>query len=1091
MRHFSSNLICIPSFVLGIFFGALNANAQQLDREPSAKISALDAFAQRPLSFLENKGQWDKHAKYLLQSDNVNLWITDSGIVYDIYDVRHSVPIERRLHCSSMQFKDLNDTITRTGHIVRMSFQNTTHSNIEASNPQPGTTNWFIGNDSTKWATGARTFGDVKITNLYEGIDLVFYLDHGTPRYDLVLKPGADPKQIAMKFQGQDALMSDGSDGLRIKTSMGDIEECGLFAYQIIDGQRLQVPCGFDIASNGSTAFNIGAYDGTRPLVIDPLLYSTCLGGNKDEVVQGMGLAVDASGNAYATGGTYSSGVYPTGYPITTGAYQTSNNGASDIFVTKLNPSGSALVYSTYIGGSANDWSMGITVDGQGNAVVVGFTSSHDSFPTTAGSYSPTYRASTIVTKLNATGTGLIFSTFVGADEANAIAIDSAGNVYIAGRSTTDLVTTLGAFQTTPNSRWDAFVSKLSASGSSLLYSTFLGGSGDDAAMGIAVNTAGEAFVTGRTQSFGTYPSGFPTTPGAFQTTPLNSTIDTFGGSAFVAKLNASGSSLLYSTYLSGTRPSEAAGIVIDPSGNAYVAGQAGRGFTTTPGAYQMSSNSDFTMFASKLNPTGSALLYSTYLGGSSASERSIFTGGIGVDAFGNTFITGTTLGNGRPTTPDAFQQNNNGRDDAVLVKLNAAGNNILYATYLGGGDLDEGECIAVDRFGNAYIGGFTTSIGTPPIGFPTTKGAFQTVNHGTKGDAFVAKFSFSIPTLSAQADSVSAPYCGNTNVLCTLANGSGGVLTVDSVSVQQPFSPSPGQFPVQLQKDSTGHITIQFLPLTGGVYTSPMTIHYRTPDGASHDTIVILTAQSSSGSGDLASCKSIGRKTVTPLSIVDLPVNPVLATVRSLDTMQIDEIDFSVSFDSNLLSMDPRRFSSTILPPSGLTFASASIEPGRLNVSLLNPAHTKLANQLNLGDLLFTAYRGPARSTTVLLSKLAIVAKSNTYSYCTSVEGDFIAEVVVEGSGVAAQPSGTFVRIYPNPASKEDITIEVTSAKSCKVEASLLDLLGKEAGHVAVRTVTAGSHLFQIPASGLTPGSYYARIVIDGIAQTRKIVIR
>jgi len=1050
-----------------------------------AATTALNTLTPR---YLENKGQWDAHAKYLLQSGNVNLWITDSGIVYDLYEISHSVPIEKRLHCSRIQFKDLNDTITRTGHIVRMSFENTANSKIEASIPQPGTTNWFIGNDARKWVTGARTYGDVKIVDLYEGIDLVFYLDHGTPRYDLVLKPGADPKRIAMKFEGQDALVADGADGLRIKTSMGDIEERGLYAYQIVDGQKQQIHCAFDVAMNGDASFNIGAYDCSRPLVIDPLLYSTCLGGNHDEVVQGMGLAADAAGNAYATGGTYSSGAYPTGYPTTTGAYQTANNGASDIFVTKLNPAGSALVYSTYIGGSANDWSMGITVDRQGNAFVVGFTSSRN-YPTTAGSYSPSYRASTTITKLNATGTALIFSTYLGADVANAIAIDSSGNVYVAGTSTRDLVTTPGAFQTSPNSYFDAFVSKLSASGSSLLYSTFLGGAGDDAATGIAVNSAGEAFVTGRSQSFGTYPSGFPTTPSAFQTTPLNTTIDSFGGNAFASRLNASGSSLLYSTYLSGTRPSEAAGIVIDPSGNAYVAGQAGQGFTTTPGAFQTLSNADFTMFATKLNPTGSAVLYSTYLGGSSGSDRSIFTGGIGIDAFGNAFITGTTLGNGRPTTPDAFQSGNNGRDDAVLVKLNAAGNQILYATYLGGGDLDEGECIAVDRFGNAYIGGFTTSIGTPPIGFPTTKGAFQTVNHGTKGDAFVAKFSFSIPTLAIEADSVSAPYCGTTSVLCTLANGSGGLLTIDSVSVQQPFSPSPGQFPVLLEKDSTGRIKILFLPLTGGVYIDPMTVHYRTPDGSAHDTIVILTAQSSSGSEDLASCKSVGRKTATPLSIVDLPVNTLLSTVRSLDTMQIDEIDFSVSFDSNLLSMDPKRFSNTILPPAGLTFGSASIEPGRLNVTLLNAAHTKLTNQLPLGDLLFTAYLGPSRSTTVQLSKLAILAKGKTYSYCTSVEGDFIAEVVVQASGVSANLNiRPELLIIPNPLRGISLKVTGLSFESLHPRVQVFDVLGRE---ITVQT-KAGSEYnsleIQLPA--LNAGTYYLRIDEGNSVVTRGLVI-
>jgi hypothetical protein len=1072
MKHVSqqSFIACIALSILLL----LTSNVFAQLRASSPTVPA--ALTGQHLSFLENKGQWDARARYLLQSGNLNLWITDSGIVYDIYDVSHSVSLERRMRCSREEFRDLKDTITRTGHVVRMTFQNALHSTIAASDTQPGTTNWFIGNDSTKWVTGARTFGRVTIPELYHGVDLVFYLDHGTPRYDLVLKSGADPKQIAMKFEGQDALMKSGNDGLRIKTSMGDIEERELYAYQIVDGQRQQISCAFELAENGSASFHLGAYDHAQPVIIDPLLYSTCLGGGGSEMTSQVALAIDKKGCAYATGNIRS----PRDFPTTTGAYQTANAGNRDIFITKLNPTGSALIYSTFLGGYADDWSTGITVDTAGNAFVVGFTwGSNNNFPTTPDSYSPDYALYypyhtlvTVVSKLNATGTALIYSTYLKADNPNAIATDTAGNAYIVG-NTTQLDSSVAPFQKTLRGQADAFISKLSASGSNLLYATYLGGDSDDVATGVTVNLAGEAFVTGWTKS-----ANFPTTSGAFQTTHADSIV------AFVTKLRADGSALIYSTYLGGANHDQANGIAIDALGNAFIGGVAGVGYPTTPGAYLTSSNGGHKPFVTKLNKTGNKLLYSTYLTASKDQVLS-FVGGIGLDTFGNAYVAGTQR-DGMVTTSDAFQATLSGGNGAILVRLNASGSQVLYASYLGGGGLDQGMSIAVDAVGDSYIGGITRK----GSNFPTTKGAFQPVSNGEFLNAFIARFSFPIPILSIIADSVAAPYCGTTNVLCKLTNTSGGVLTVDSVSVNDPFTPALGQFPITLQDKTNGQITIKFLPLIGGAFSQPMTIHFRMPDGSARDSVVQLTATSESGSGVTLVAKSSGAKSVAPLSTVNVPVNATLSNAISIDTMQVDEIKYSVAFDSSLLSMDSIRLAYTITPPDGVVFGSASYNPGMLSVTLVNRFHVKLSNQLALGQLNFTANIGAARSTLVQLRTLTLAVKGTNYLYCTTLEGDSIGVVTVEGSAVALQPNGTSIRIFPNPLSKSDLNIEFTTSASSKIEASLLDILGKEVGSIPTQWSHTGANVFQIPTSGLATGSYYLRTLTNGIAETKKIAI-
>ena len=461
----------------------------------------------------------------------------------------------------------------------------------------------------------------------------------------------------------------------------------------------------------------MGSYDTARPLVIDPLLvYSTYLGGSDND--SGAAIAVDLSGNAYVTGVTTSTD-FPTQDP-----WQATSAGAQDAFVAKFDPSGS-LVYCTYFGGGADDYGNGIAVDSFGQAYVTGYTTSSD-FPTTPGAYQTAYRGGegdAFVAKFNSSGSALVYSTYLGGsgyDVATAIAVDPSGNAYVTGYNyLSDFPTTAGAYQTANKGSLDVVIAKLNPSGSGLVYSTYLGGSGDDYGLGIAIDASGNAYVTGHS---------------GWSDFPLKNPVQaTFGGyyDAFVAKINPAGSALVYSTYLGGSGMEIGRGVAVDPFGNAYVVGHtASSNFPTTPGAYQQTFGGGEDAFVAKINSSGSGLVYSTYLGGT-GSERG---NGIAVDPAGNAYVTGQNYQGGFPMKDPVQAAYHYESFEGFVTKVNSSGSGLVYSTYLGGTGNDLGLGIAVDPLGNAYVVGFTYS-----TDFPTTPGAYQATNGGIS-DAFVAK---------------------------------------------------------------------------------------------------------------------------------------------------------------------------------------------------------------------------------------------------------------------------------------------------------------------------------------------------------------
>jgi len=701
----------------GIGPGFTQARSLEAERT-TPKIAR--AYGRLPLRFEANLGQIDSQVKFLSRGRGVSIFLTSNAAVLALSEP--APERARRLSRAAMKEGQTDRPVT----VLRIKLLGANSSpQVAGMEPLPGKSHHFIGNAPEKWRTNISNYAKVRYREVYPGVDLVYYGKGRQLEYDFVVAPGADPGLIALAFEGARKMHLDRRGDLVLQTASGEIRQHGPEVYQDAAGIRQAVEGRYVLKGRRRVGFQIAAYDATRPLVIDPALdYSTYLGGGGDDV--GNGIAVDATGSAYVTGETAS-----TDFPTTEGAFQTTNRGAKNVFVTKLNSTGSALVYSTYLGGSLSDRGNSIAVDAKGNAYVTGRVASMN-FPITEGAFQTSFRGGTydaFVTKLNADGSALIYSTYLGGFENDAgfgIAVDSLGNAYVTGgtASRKDFPFTLGAFQTSYGGGMnDGFVTKLNAEGSNLAYSTFLGGTFIDRGNSIAVDSEGNVSLTGWTDSLD-FPVANP-----WQVTSGG------GRDAFVTRLNADGAALSYSTYVGGSGQDAGLSIATASTGNAFVTGYTDSTNFPTANPYQPAYGGGQDAFVTVLNAEGSGPIYSTYLGGD-ASENfviaSAIVGGIAVDASGSVSVTGSTRSTNFPTE-DPPQGANGGADDVFVTKFNAEGTALVYSTYLGGGAPDVGASLALDAAGNVYVTGETRS-----ADFPTAN-PFQPASGGA-GDAFISK---------------------------------------------------------------------------------------------------------------------------------------------------------------------------------------------------------------------------------------------------------------------------------------------------------------------------------------------------------------
>ena len=722
--RFAARMILATSFAAAM--AALVSPSKSIPPAPNAHI--VEAYGELPLSFETNRGQMDEGVRFLARARGYGLYLKRNRADLVLCQASGAAQPGFRRKPAALAKSEVCD-------IVRMQLAGAGLKTEPAGEDQlPGTVNYFIGSDPARWQTNIPTYARVRYPGVYSGIDLVYYGNQQQQEFDFVVAPHANPGSIRLRFSGTSHLHLAANGDLILSTGGRSLSLRKPSIYQSVDGRRVPSRGEFALLAKDTVGFRLGSYDHNRALVIDPVLqYSTFLSGSGNGNFGLMGdagnaIAADTQGNAYVTGLVLS-----TDFPVTAGAFQTTDPGLQyqtpTAFVAKLNAAGTALVYSTYLGGNNWDQASGIAVDAAGDAYVVGQTASN-SFPVTAGALQTANKGAA-----NGTVTG--------------------------------------------------FVTELSPSGASLIYSTYLGGSTKDGVTALAVDAAGEAYVVGQTSS-----TDFPVTQAAFQTTNNAAAAQT--SNAFVAKLNSSGTALIYSTYLGGSggpqtglggcvsaqaAPNDVLGwavgnnedgayaVAVDSTGDAYVAGQAlSSDFPVTQGAFQTQSNGAAgpspNAFVAKLNPAGSALIYSTYLGGSglhgcgsATTNSSAGDAGLAlaVDGSGNAYIAGVTFSNDFPVTQGAFQTANRsslsvnsvngslvGGPTGFVAKLNPSGSALVYSTYLGGsggfinftpdfaqygGDLASG--LAVDGYGDVYVTGSTAS-----ADFPVSLGAYQTKNN-------------------------------------------------------------------------------------------------------------------------------------------------------------------------------------------------------------------------------------------------------------------------------------------------------------------------------------------------------------------------
>jgi len=681
--------------------------------------------------------------KYLAHSAHSTLWLTQNGAV-----LKAAAGGGQKSAVLELRFAGANPT-----------------PRMEAEEQRTGVSNYFIGRDPNNWHTGVPQFSKVRYRNVYPGIDVVFYGNASELEYDFVVRPGADPGKIRLAFDGADAITADTSGDLVVKIGGAELRSRKPRIYQKSAAGDQLVNGRYAVLGKRSAGFVMDGYDRTRLLVVDPVLsYASFLGGEGADVANGI--AMDAQGNIYLAGSTNSS-QFPTKAAFNPGL----SNATNVAFIAKFNPaaaSENSLIYSTYLGGNISDEAFGIALDANSNVYVTGRTFStnyplKNAFQTafstatncTDSAGNPATCIHAFVTELAANGKSLIYSSNLGGtnqDEAFAIGVDAAGNAYITGQTfSTDFPTAGSPYQSSQkgsNDAGDAFLSVVTAGGTSLSYSTYFGGSNADVAVAIAVSPSGMAYITGTTGS-----SDLPTTSNALQAKASGGPGDSFVA-VFNAKTGGTGS-LTYSSYLGGVDGTTLAnGIAVDAAGVIYITGATNADdYPVSSGAFSNKYSGSLSaggiagvgdVFITKLDTTASGsgqLVYSTFFGGALDDEGF----GIAVDSAGRITVAGQTDSLALPVTGDAFQRFNAGPSptgQGFIARFDPSKSgkaSLLYSTYLGGNQNDELLGVAVDTTGNIVAAAGSVQSSNPPI----TISALQKSYGGGASNAYVVELDF------------------------------------------------------------------------------------------------------------------------------------------------------------------------------------------------------------------------------------------------------------------------------------------------------------------------------------------------------------
>ena len=652
-------------------------------------ILPADQSPRMPFAFVQNLGQADPAVRYTGTGTEFKAWFLDRSVI--------------------LQQRDTSIRITFAGKA------NGAAPVIEPERPTGARANYLRGSDSRHWQTELPLYAAIKYQGVWPGVELIYKAEESRVKAEYLVAPGTSVDQIRLRFDSETQIQADGT--LRIHGTGGDFIEEKPVLFQTINGEYRLVEGGFRKFDDGTIGFKAGMYDQAQPLVIDPsILFSGYFGGSSQESI--TALAFDIYNNVVVAGWTSS-----TDLPAT-GSARSRSGGGVDAFVASFAPNGGGLSWCTYLGGSGDDRAFGLAIDGNRNPYVTGYTSSSN-FPL-SGAFQTRLSGTrdAFVAKLSTSGTTLLYSTYLGGsavDTGNAIIVDANNSAFVTGDTTsTNLPVTSRAFQARGNGAQDTFIAKLSPSGNALVYLTYLGGSASDHASSIKLDGSGYVYVAGYTWSV-----NFPAVA-AYQARNAG------GQDGFLTKLSPDLSTVLFSTYLGGTGgsaglPETVNALFVDLLGNIVAAGTTGSlNFPVTTGAFQTAFGGATDGFISRFSNTGQ-LLNSTFLGGA-------LTDGINalaLDYHGNAYVTGYTVSQDFPLQR-AVQIVNNGTNNAYVAKLNPALSTFLFGTYLGGSGNDSGNAIAVDVQTSIIVAGQTSSQDFPLAGnlqksLPSTLTSFLT----------------------------------------------------------------------------------------------------------------------------------------------------------------------------------------------------------------------------------------------------------------------------------------------------------------------------------------------------------------------------
>lgn len=700
---------------------------------PDVNPKAVKGFGRLPLTFEANGGQAAGQVKFLSRGHGYTTVLTAGGMTIHLRASQVAAGSNKGGWSASNSQSSSN---------VSLQFQligANQNPQVVGEDPQPGRVNYFIGKDPSKWHTNLPTYGKVRYKNIYSGIDLVYYGNQQQLEYDFAVAPGADPRQIQFEIKGASQINLDQQGELVLNVDGATLHFKNPIVYQESDGHRVPVVGGYAIKDSSHIGFQISDFDSSMPLVIDPVLvYSTYLGGSGTD--QPTGIAVDSSGDVYIAGYTDS-----TDFPLAALGSLPSNT--DHVFVSKLDASGSNLIYSDYIGGNNDDYAVGLALDSANEVYVTGATQSSN-FPVVNAYQSQQPGPYTgFLTKISADGSELLYSTYLGGnnyDQPAGIAIDGSGEVLVAGYTQSQNFPVINAYQSTALANQGGiygtygFLTKFSADDSSLVYSTYFAGNTNIEEGGCcwvspysAINTVvadvnGNAYVAGTTNTY-----NFPVTAGSFSTSNTTSQNANVG---FVSKFNSAGA-VDYSTYFYGSAgyPVSIAAIAVDQSGSAYITGSAYSDPTFPLTSTSICDPANYGLacsyaFATKFNPAASALTYSTFLGPYNYATPQA----IALDANEDAYVLASS-------SSSSFTEVNGieayaGQDDVLLVEINPGGTAQTFATYIGGSADDEPAGIALDSNGDMFVAGSTDS-----QDFPVTQGAYQGLLPGN-GNLFIAK---------------------------------------------------------------------------------------------------------------------------------------------------------------------------------------------------------------------------------------------------------------------------------------------------------------------------------------------------------------